>query len=131
MNLMSGHLDDDRKHLVLPCGHHIALDGVSWSQTPPREVIVGVRAEDISISQGGSGLAAGVQFIEQLGPAGLVHTLAGTSELVVSCKADGHFKAGQVVFLQIDPATLHFFDVQSGRRLGADSQRTPSFANEG
>jgi sn-glycerol 3-phosphate transport system ATP-binding protein len=130
MNLMSGHLDDDRKHLALPCGHRIALDGVSWTQPPPREVIVGVRAEDIAISQGHSGLAAEVQFIEQLGPAGLVHTLAGMSELVVTCKANGYFKAGQVVSLQIAPATLHFFDIQSGRRLGADCQGTSGFTSE-
>jgi sn-glycerol 3-phosphate transport system ATP-binding protein len=116
MNLVPGALDGARNMLVLAGGHEIPLEA-AVNGRQGQKVIAGARAEAVSIARNGTGLKAQVQFVEQLGPACLVHTVAGDLGLVASTTESGLFSAGDEVILSIAPSALHLFDPSTGRRM--------------
>lgn len=78
-------------------------------------VSLGIRPEHIAISD--TGIPAVINLVERLG-----------TEQILSLTMDGHFwqvrlsmdetyEVGQVVKLGIDPARLHFFNIETGARL--------------
>jgi sn-glycerol 3-phosphate transport system ATP-binding protein len=120
MNLVPGVLDDARNMLVLAGGHEIALERVA-NGVRSQQVIAGVRAEAVSIAREGAGLRGRVQFVEQLGPASLIHTAAGDLDFVASTSEPRLFAAGDEVVLNICPSALYLFDPSTGRRIEQSS----------
>ncbi len=90
------------------------------SKTSAKEITVGVRPENLSVSNG-EGISVDVDVIEELGADGYLY---GTSqihgaaqEVVARVDGRGHPHAGDKVTLKVEGGIVHLFDVESGNRL--------------
>ncbi|MCA3555628.1 sn-glycerol-3-phosphate ABC transporter ATP-binding protein UgpC [Aestuariivirga sp.] len=119
MNLLKASLNRRASRLELAGGQSLPLANVG-ALDGQDTVEVGVRAESIALAPpGAGGLRATVQFVEELGASQLLHTELGGAPLVVAARDGMAARAGADVELAVDPASLHFFDPGSGRRIGA------------
>jgi sn-glycerol 3-phosphate transport system ATP-binding protein len=109
MNLVHGSIDDT----MLTLGNaHIPLTG-HWPQGP---VHVGIRAEDLTLAdQDGAMFDLVIDYVEELGAQRLVHGHVGDQQLTAVLGAT--IPLGQRLPLQIAPSRLHFFSIESGRRI--------------
>jgi ABC-type sugar transport system ATPase subunit len=86
-------------------------------------LLVGVRPEHVQVDGGGSGdLHAAITLTEPLGRDFLVHLEVGPSSIraLVPAAQGIRLKAGDDVAVRVDPARVHFFDAESGRRVEID-----------
>ena len=89
-----------------------------------RRVTLGVRPEHLTLVPGGAGralLSARLLYAEDLGAARLLHCTVGDGELIVHTQSEAGDRPGDTLRLAADPANLHLFDAESGRRLEAAS----------
>ncbi len=82
-----------------------------------RKVVLGLRAEDAVMAEGGP-LQGQVALISPLGSEQHVHVSTGDSELVVRAPKDQKVAVGEPIALAFDPARLHLFDAATDQRLG-------------
>ncbi|MGE1083719.1 ABC transporter ATP-binding protein [Pseudomonas shirazensis] len=86
-----------------------------------REVILGIRPEQISLGAGGgdglSLLRAEVQITEPTGPDLLVFVTVNQTKLCCRLAPDISCQVGDTLNLQLDPARVLLFDAQTGERL--------------
>mgnify|MGYP000140154705 FL=1 len=98
----------------------LPIDRAILSKTNAKTITVGIRPENLTVSNG-EGIAVDVDVIEELGADGFLygHTnIDGADQDVVS-RVDGrvHPHAGDKVFLKPEGGIVHLFDVESGERL--------------
>ncbi len=118
MNLLPARLVDGRAELILAddtrllLPHAPAVGGEFWC---------GIRPEDLSVAPPGAdgpGLLHGRALaVEPLGPDTLVTVAAANQEVLARVPVRRVRAAGEAVTLALEPAKLHLFDRQSGRRL--------------
>jgi sn-glycerol 3-phosphate transport system ATP-binding protein len=89
----------------------IGLDGRSLPSGP---VTVGMRAEDMKVSEDGV-IRMKVSYVEELGSQRLVHGMVGDEML--SAAVPAQTPIGDDVAFSIVPERLHFFEPSSGRRI--------------
>ena len=108
-----GLLDSGQARCELPLGVVEGLDG--------RELILGVRPEQIQLAGAGSGatpqLRAEVEVIEPTGPDTLVFVELNQTKVCCRLAPDDAPRVGQTLELQFDPSKVLLFDGQSGERL--------------
>ncbi|WP_213879112.1 sn-glycerol-3-phosphate ABC transporter ATP-binding protein UgpC [Pseudomonas sp. dw_358] len=87
-----------------------------------REVILGIRPEQINLASGvDTGqptLRADVQIIEPTGPDTLVFVTLNQTKVCCRMAPDEAPQVGESLNLQFDPARVLLFDAQTGERLG-------------
>ncbi|SDH64202.1 multiple sugar transport system ATP-binding protein [Pseudomonas benzenivorans] len=87
-----------------------------------REVILGIRPEQIGIAQGGDGslpsIRAEVQVTEPTGPDTLVFVELNQTKVCCRLAPDAAPQVGASLELQFEPSKVLLFDAQSGERLG-------------
>jgi multiple sugar transport system ATP-binding protein len=92
-------------------------------QAMSKSVTIGVRPEDVVVSNTGEGLAVEVDVIEELGADGYLygHTEIDGSRVDIVARVDGrnHPNAGDRVFILPEPNHIHVFDSEAGLRLNA------------
>ena len=81
------------------------------------EVVIGLRPEDLVPAENGNGHALPIRiaYVEELGAHRLVHGTIEGQSLVAS--VPGEYPLGDTLALSTDPALMHVFDPQTGRRL--------------
>jgi sn-glycerol 3-phosphate transport system ATP-binding protein len=111
MNLVEGHIDGAE----LAMGDaRIPLRG-AWHQG---EVRVGIRAEDLVVaSESDLMFDLAIDYVEELGAQRLVHGLVGNQPL--TAVLGSNVPLGDRLPLRIAPERLHFFALDTGRRLEA------------
>ena len=79
------------------------------------DIILGIRPEDISISD--KGLEAKVDVVELLGKEQIVHVVVDETkiDLLISSKVDIHI--GDTIYLNFDKNSVHLFDIESEKAL--------------
>ena len=86
-----------------------------------REVILGIRPEQIQVAPAGSStlpsIRAEVQVTEPTGPDTLVFVNLNQTKACCRMAPDAAPQAGQILELQFDPSKVLLFDAQSGERL--------------
>jgi multiple sugar transport system ATP-binding protein len=84
-------------------------------------LLVGVRPEHVVVGSGG--VPATINLTEPLGRDFLVHLVVGPSSVraLVPAAQASRLKAGDDTTIQVDPARLHLFDADSGRRVEIDA----------
>ena len=81
-----------------------------------REVVLGIRPEDLCISDC-EGLRAEVEVTEPMGNETYVHMLYGSQRLISRVSADSSFTPGQEVSVRLRSDKIHLFDKQSSERI--------------
>ena len=87
-----------------------------------QDVVAGVRPEDLHIVDGaaaGTGsLTASVELLESVGSEAFIHARSGNWKLIARAAPYDLPAIGTHITLQPAPDRLHFFDAQTGTRLG-------------
>ncbi|WP_313132791.1 ABC transporter ATP-binding protein [Stutzerimonas nitrititolerans] len=103
----------DRCQLPLDVAHGEVLEG--------REVILGIRPEQITLGNGEAGLAslrAEVQVVEPTGPDTMVFVSLNQTKVCCRLAPDAAPAPGQSLTLQLEPDKVLLFDARTGERLG-------------
>ena len=121
MNLLPATLSDDGAAVEGRGMGRIALPNGAGPDRSGRRVMLGVRPEHLAVVADGSGglLAARLLYAEDLGASRLLHCAVGDDELIVHTQDETGDRPGDTLRLAADPANLHLFDAESGRRLEA------------
>jgi multiple sugar transport system ATP-binding protein len=103
--------------------HVVKVDRATLGAIKGKTVTVGVRPEDVTLSNSGTGLPVEVDVIEELGADGNLfgHAEVDGQRVDLCVRVDGrkHPVAGDKVFLTPKEGHIHLFDSESGDRLGA------------
>jgi multiple sugar transport system ATP-binding protein len=98
-----------------------AVSRDTFSTSSAKTVTIGVRPEDLVVSNTGEGLPVDVDVVEELGADGYLygHTEVSGNRVDVVARVDGraHPNAGDKVFITPQPNHIHVFDTESGDRL--------------
>ena len=85
---------------------------------PGRDVLVGIRPEDLALAPEGEGLAAVVEAVELLGADAYAHAaLPGGGSIVVRVPGTLGIAPGRRIGLAALPGAAHFFDPATERRI--------------
>ncbi|TQL47043.1 carbohydrate ABC transporter ATP-binding protein (CUT1 family) [Homoserinimonas aerilata] len=99
----------------------VALDRDVLSSASGSSVTIGVRPEDVVVSNTGEGLPVEVDIVEELGADGYLygHTEVNGDRVDIVARVDGrsHPSTGDKVFILPTPQHVHVFDTASGERL--------------
>ena len=92
-------------------------------------VTIGIRPEDLRISDDGQGLPVKVLVTEELGADAYMYgcaettdaatTLAGGPDVIVRVGARHQLQKGSTVRVTADPKDIHVFDTETGERIGS------------
>ncbi len=107
-------LDSGQARCELP------LQGVEGEALDGREVILGIRPEQIGIGTGSGqpSLRAEVEVVEPTGPDTMVFVTLNQTKVCVRLAPDAAPAPGASLDLQFEPDKVLLFDAQSGERLG-------------
>jgi sn-glycerol 3-phosphate transport system ATP-binding protein len=85
---------------------------------PGRKLTLGIRPEHLTLAGGIAPLTVAVELVEMLGADTIVHgRLRSGARLLARLPGSARVKLGERVPLGIDPARLHVFDEETGKRL--------------
>lgn len=127
MNFFPGRLVPHERELLVDTGiFQLALPpslAGCLDSTAPREVVLGVRPEDLA--EPDEGMPAGklgcvpaqVDLVEPLGSEKLLHLLAGEKSFVARVSHRSSARVGDKVSLMVRPERLRLFDPDSGEAL--------------
>jgi len=119
MNFLDAKLAAGGKDVQLQGGDLLAL-GKSFSGQANRPLTIGLRPEHLKLADGtGKTMPFTTNVVEHLGADTLVHGTLGKAESDLTIRLDGvrKIEPGEVLPLAIDPANIHAFDKQNGKRL--------------
>ncbi|MCY3672011.1 MAG: sn-glycerol-3-phosphate ABC transporter ATP-binding protein UgpC [Alphaproteobacteria bacterium] len=121
MNLLPATLSDGGAVVEGGGMGRIALPNGAGPDRSGRRVVLGIRPEHLAVVADGSEglLSARLLYAEDLGASRLLHCAVGDDELIVHTQDETGDRPGDTLRLAADPANLHLFDAESGRRLEA------------
>jgi multiple sugar transport system ATP-binding protein len=96
-------------------GLRVPLDDARLASQGGREVVLGIRPEDLRV--GGGDLEAAAELVSPLGSEQHVNARLGNIELVLRVDKDVTVSTGDRLLLGFDPRRLHVFDKQTGQSL--------------
>lgn len=122
MNLIDGVYDDATRTVRLAGGTGVAVpDAVAAAGE--REIVVGVRPEDLEVGNGDGGggvtFTGAVALAETLGHETLTHIQVGGKEVVVRSARRPDCEPGGRLTVSAAGGALHFFSNKTGGRIGA------------
>ena len=109
MNLVKAELQGDRLAIGPAM---ISLNGYAPTSGA---VTIGMRAEDLQVVSGDEGMPFAVEYVEELGSQRLVHGLVGDQALTIALS--GEYEISGTMRIGVDPAKLHFFSADDGKRI--------------
>ncbi|TNB49473.1 sn-glycerol-3-phosphate import ATP-binding protein UgpC [Martelella lutilitoris] len=115
MNLLSAELNGDRLAVgynVLDMTRDLPVDGL---------LTVGIRAEDLQVAEDPAAqtITAKLDYVEELGATRLAHCLIGEQSLTAALSPA--IPLSDEMRFSIDPAKLHFYDRETGKRIHSRS----------
>ena len=122
MNLLRGTLQQEdgwqlvMPHTAVPLG---SLDARAATLKPwlGRQVVVGIRPEDLQPASHASTLNADVEVVEPIGNEVFLNLRFGDQALVSRVAPSQHVTPGNQLSFRIDADGIHFFDLESGARI--------------
>ena len=119
MNLLPATLSGDGAAVEGRGIGRIALPDGAGPDRSGRRVVLGIRPEHlVVVADGNEGLlSARLLYAEDLGASRLLHCAVGDDELIVHTQDETGDRPGDTLRLAADPANLHLFDAESGRRF--------------
>ncbi|MHA3980593.1 ABC transporter ATP-binding protein [Halovulum sp. GXIMD14794] len=110
MNLLEGRIEDGR---FVGCGQQIDLPG-----QPDGPATIGIRPEDVTVTEGPGDVRGIVYTSELLGDVTLLSARVGETLVSAKVAPDAGRQIDTPVSLSFDRAKLHVFDGQTGERRG-------------
>jgi sn-glycerol 3-phosphate transport system ATP-binding protein len=92
----------------------------AYAQHAQREVIMGIRPEDLQLTEGGNGNGGlAVRLVEQLGADTLVHGYFGENRTDMTIRLGGiqTFNSGEVLPVRVAADKIHLFAPDTEKRL--------------
>jgi multiple sugar transport system ATP-binding protein len=125
MNFLPAHVERNGQIVLRGDGFRFTLPTTGFVDSPPDEVTIGIRPEDLSIPKDSTeeALEFEVSVVEQLGHTLLVYGDVAGSQVVASVNPHTPVRVGQTVRLAANPDTLHVFAPDSG--LSPRVERVP------
>jgi sn-glycerol 3-phosphate transport system ATP-binding protein len=120
LNMIKGNLNADTVTITLNDGQALHYDITRWPNVHSGEIIVGFRAEAVSLRNSSKGLTLNPQFIEELGISRQVHCELAGEQIIVTSQSDHDVTAGVPLHVTIEPEQIQLFDVQTGVRIGTE-----------
>ena len=104
----------------LDSGRIVTFDPMAANVAPGTRVDLGIRPEDVVMLPHGADHSAPlmVEFHEELGAGRLVHGRFENDDFIVQLPAGAPAPVGETMWIDLPPAALHLFDVETGRRFG-------------
>ncbi|WP_312289446.1 ABC transporter ATP-binding protein [Stutzerimonas nitrititolerans] len=118
------HREGERWYALIESGQdrcQLPLDVAQGEVLEGREVILGIRPEQITLGSGEAGLAslrAEVQVVEPTGPDTMVFVSLNQTKVCCRLAPDAAPAPGQSLTLQLEPDKVLLFDARTGERLG-------------
>ncbi|WDR07238.1 sn-glycerol-3-phosphate ABC transporter ATP-binding protein UgpC [Devosia rhodophyticola] len=84
-----------------------------------REVIFGFRPEHLVLTEPGQGIEAKIRLFEPTGSETFIAAMVGDQPIGVLLRQRLHARVGDTIWLGLDPAQAHIFDVQTNQRIVA------------
>ena len=121
MNFVDGRIRDGGDAIELAGGDSLPVPGPGFSSFGGRDVTVGVRPEHFDLANGGGAIKATVDVVEELGADTIIHGQFGQAAAPVAIRVQGfrNARSGTVIGVSVDPAHVHVFDKETGRRIRA------------
>ncbi|RUL63026.1 sn-glycerol-3-phosphate ABC transporter ATP-binding protein UgpC [Dyella dinghuensis] len=122
MNLLRGTLQQqDGWHLVMPNGTvplgTLDTNPTTLAQWLGRQIVVGVRPEDLQPTSHATALSADVEVVEPIGNEVFLNLRFGDQALVSRVAPSQHVTPGSQLSFHIDSDRIHFFDPEGGARI--------------
>ncbi len=120
MNFAAAKTADDGRTVQLGGAEFALPDGI-FTDTADRDVILGIRPEDLTLAAGNdSATTMTASLVEHLGADTLVHGYFGTDRSDMTIRLGGfhHIADGDALALQVVPEKIHLFDPETEKRLG-------------
>jgi sn-glycerol 3-phosphate transport system ATP-binding protein len=121
MNFMDVRLSPDGESVEIPGDIKLPLANGSVPEYGAKEVILGIRPEHFELAEEAeSTMHLTVDHVEQLGADTLVHGHFGEDKTFLTVRLPDiqQFKKNTILALSVPLQKLHFFDKQSGNRIG-------------
>jgi len=121
MNFLEGRINPDGGSVELPGEVKLPFENGRLPEYGGKGVTLGIRPEHIKLAEGSKGVQhLSVVHVEQLGADTLVHGHFGEDQTFLTVRLPGvqQFKKNKVLPLIVPPEKLHFFDKETGNRIG-------------
>jgi sn-glycerol 3-phosphate transport system ATP-binding protein len=120
MSFTPAKLSADGGAVELQGGVSFELPAAVYAQHAQREVIMGIRPEDLELAEGGNGNGdLTVRLVEQLGADTLVHGYFGENRTDMTIRLAGirAFNSGEVLPVRVAADKMHLFGPDTEKRL--------------
>jgi multiple sugar transport system ATP-binding protein len=118
INIFQGEIVRESNRLKFRCPDFSLDVGHMAGNLEGRAVEVGVRPEDIELSEGEEApIHAEVEILSNVGSDKYVHARPGKNSITIRVRKDAVFDPGQLINLSVDPDKLHIF--YEGRRINS------------
>ena len=127
MNFFRGRLSESGALAIAGEGTHLSLpDAYAQSLAAYRgkEIVAGIRPEDLqrdrSLSAGqGAAISGVIDLVESIGSEAFLHLRLGAWQLIARVEPQNLPAIGSTITLAAAPERIHFFDGESGARIGS------------
>ena len=120
MSFAPATIGSDGNSVDLRGGMSFDLPAGVYAAHANREVVLGIRPEDLKLVDNGSGnRKLSVRLVEQLGADTLVHGHFGEDQTDMTLRLAGtrSFQMDEVLEIDVEPEKVHLFDPQTEKRL--------------
>ncbi|MCP4291589.1 MAG: sn-glycerol-3-phosphate ABC transporter ATP-binding protein UgpC [bacterium] len=118
INLIHGRIEASTNgHQFVTPDFSLSLPAGIVNHDWPSEVVVGIRAEDISLRPAGMGIPAAIKLVEHLGSENIIFAMASEQMITLKSEKETIVAPDENIGLEVSPSALNFFDPTSEQRL--------------
>lgn len=121
LNLLQGTVSADGEAVSLADGQRLTVDMVRYPALRPGPVVVGIRAEALTIrsqvAMSGASMKASFDFAEELGVGQHIHAEIAGQPLIIHVDGRHPHRPGAALGIDVSPQDLQLFDAETGLRI--------------
>ena len=124
-NFVEGSIERNARSRFVSNDQQLSVDLSNWPEIPAGSVTLGIRPENISLSNHGNASSTRsigtvtLDVIEPMGNEIVLYASYASGSLIARIPPQKIPDVGSQVILEMDPEKLHFFDSSRGERISA------------